>query len=83
MIGEYISNRSNLQVLDCFVKWVTPGDIWDFILCKDFCINFSITHFTYGVFNIWTLWSMVWRCLLGSDRSHTDTGKPFLSTMMS
>lgn len=79
MIGEYISNRSNLQVLDYFVKWVTAINVWHCTLYEEFYIDFSMKccSFIYDLLNVWTWWSMVWRCGLDSDRSHSGTGEAF------
>jgi len=49
MIGEYISNRSNLQVLDCFVKWVTSIYVWHCTLYEEFCIDFCMWYCTFIV----------------------------------
>ena len=79
MIGEYISNRSNLQVLDCFVKWVTSMYVWHCTLYEEFYIDFCLRccTFIYDLLNIWTWWNMVWRCGLDSARSLFCTGEAF------
>jgi hypothetical protein len=74
MIGEYISNRSNLQVLDCFVKWVISGFVWNCTLYEEFCVNFSMKCCTF----IYDLRSMLMpscgNCLL-TFRDNVDSGK--------